>query len=176
MSDPFEPALIGSIRAQYALPAYGRHGLGHWATVIENGERLAGLTGARLDVVRLFAVFHDACRHSEGYDPGHGVRGAALARSLRGHGFSLDESGMAQLERACALHTRQLTDSDITVATCFDADRLDLPRVDITVDPARLATDAARDPKIIAWGRDRAVRGTVMPASWKRMRVSGEAP
>lgn len=173
MSDPIGPALLGLIRAQYALPPHGRHGLGHWARVLENGERLAALTAARLDVVRLFAVFHDACRLNEGLDPGHGVRGAALARSLRGRGFQLDDAGMAQLERACALHTRQVTDGDITVATCFDADRLDLPRVHITVDPRRLATAQARDPQLIAWGKKRAMGGIVSKETWARLGSRG---
>ena len=145
--------------------------MGHWARVLENGERLAALTGARLDVVRLFAVFHDACRINEGFDRGHGQRGAALARSMRGRDFHIDPAGMAQLDRACGLHTRRPTDSDITVATCFDADRLDLPRVNITVDPDRLATDQARDPVLIAWGRERAIGGLVEPETWKRLGV-----
>jgi len=64
-----------------------------------------------------------------------------------------------QLERliyACAHHTKGLTDSDPTVQTCWDADRLDLGRVGITPDPARLCTDAARDPAMIAWADQRA--------------------
>ncbi len=172
MSDPLSPDLLRRIRVQYLLPPHGRHGLGHWARVLENGERLAAITGARLDVVRLFAVFHDACRHNEGLDPGHGARGAALARHLRGRGFRIDDAGMAQLERACAHHTTRATDRDITVATCFDADRLDLPRVNITVDPRRLATKQARDSKLIAWARKRAIAGTVQPATWKRLGVN----
>ncbi len=169
--DPITPKLLRLIRDQYRLPPFGRHGLGHWARVLENGERLAGITGARRDVVRLFAVFHDACRCNEGVDHGHGGRGAALARHLRGEGFTIDDAGMAQLERACALHTKRQTDRDITVATCFDADRLDLPRVHITVDPRRLATKQALDAKLIAWGRRRAIAGSVDKATWKRMGV-----
>ncbi len=171
MKDSVHPKLLQRLRDQYTLPQFGRHGLGHWARVLENGERLASLTGARLDVVQLFAVFHDACRRNEGLDPGHGGRGAGLARKLRGTLFTLDPEGLSLLERACARHTHRQTDPDITVATCFDADRLDLPRVRISVDPRRLATEQARDPALIDWAEERAVTGRVDPGTWERFGV-----
>jgi uncharacterized protein len=40
---------------------------------------------------------------------------------------------------------------DITVLTCWDADRLDLGRVGIRPAAHRLCTDAARDPAMIEW-------------------------
>jgi uncharacterized protein len=171
MRDSIHPKLLQRLRDQYTLPPFGRHGLGHWARVLENGERLAALTGARLDVVQLFAVFHDACRYGEGMDPRHGGRGAGLARKLCGELFALDAVGLSLLERACARHTHRHSDSDITVATCFDADRLDLPRVRISVDPRRLATQAACDPALIDWAEERAVTGRVDHITWKRFGV-----
>jgi len=48
------------------------------------------------------------------------------------------------------------THHDSTVATCWDANRLDLPRCFIDVDPLRLATIKARDPKLIAWADENA--------------------
>jgi uncharacterized protein len=35
-------------------------------------------------------------------------------------------------------------DADVTVQTCWDADRLDLVRIDIQPEAERLCTDAAR--------------------------------
>lgn len=119
--------------------------------VRENGQRLAGLTGARADVVELFAYFHDACRHNNGHDPKHGARGADLARNLVGSVFDLDPEGLSLLTEACTGHTRGKTVAEITVATCWDADRLDLARVGEIPRPELLCTDAARDPVIIAW-------------------------
>src|SRR5208283_3634313 len=82
--------LIHRILEDYALPWNGTHGVGHWARVLENGLRLAETTGAKVEVVQLFAVFHDAHRVNEGVDDGHGRRGADLAAELR-HLFNLPD-------------------------------------------------------------------------------------
>lgn len=67
----------------YTLPVMGTHGVGHWARVLENGRRIGPVAGADQAVVDLFAVCHDARRINEYTDPGHGRRGAELARALR---------------------------------------------------------------------------------------------
>jgi len=152
-------AVIEAVRAQYRLEWDGIHGLAHWERVRENGLRLAGRTGARPDVVELFAYFHDACRHNNSHDPQHGARGAGLARTLAGSVFELDSEGLNLLVEACTGHTRGETVAEPTIATCWDADRLDLSRVGITPRPERLCTDAARDPEIIAWACRRSLRG-----------------
>lgn len=151
-------AVIAAVRAQYRLHWDGIHGRAHWERVRENGLRLAGRTGARTDVVELFAYFHDACRHNDSHDPEHGARGADLARGLAGSAFDLDLEGLALLVEACTGHTRGGTVAEITVATCWDADRLDLARVGTTPRPERLCTDAARDPAIIAWACGRSLQ------------------
>jgi uncharacterized protein len=153
--------LIAAIRAQYRLAWDGIHGAGHWERVRENGLRVAERSGARTDVVELFACFHDACRHNNEWDPEHGPRAAELVRRLHGTSFDLDPAGLALLVEACAGHTRGGTTAEATVGTCWDADRLDLGRVGITPEPARLCTAAARDAEILQWayrrstGRDR---------------------
>lgn len=149
------PELIRCVLKEYRLPWDGVHGIAHWARVLENGLRLASLTGARPGVVALFAVFHDSQRANEGLDPGHGRRGAELARSLRGKAFQLSDDDFALLETACVYHTDRLTAGEITVQTCWDADRLDLGRVGIVPDPKYLCTDAARDPQLLAWAHER---------------------
>ena len=58
----------------YRLNPDGVHGVGHWGRVLENGRRLAGSTRADLDVIELFAIFHDPCRLSDGKDADHGPR------------------------------------------------------------------------------------------------------
>jgi uncharacterized protein len=150
--------VIAAVRAQYRLDWDGIHGLAHWERVRENGLLLAGLTGARADVVELFSYFHDSCRHNDSHDPEHGARGAELARGLAGTVFDLDSEGLRLLVGACTGHTRGETVAEITVATCWDADRLDLGRVGTTPRPTRLCTDAARDPAIIAWAGARSLR------------------
>ncbi|WP_435019138.1 hypothetical protein TA3x_001129 [Tundrisphaera sp. TA3] len=86
MNDPLLP-ILAAVLADYELPWTGDHGVSHWARVLENGERLAAVTGADVEVVRLFAVLHDARRVNEWTDPDHGPRAARFAETLRG-GFA----------------------------------------------------------------------------------------
>ena len=51
--------LIKAIRAGFLLDWQGIHGAPHWGRVLDNGLRLAETTGARVEVVELFAFFHD---------------------------------------------------------------------------------------------------------------------
>jgi uncharacterized protein len=46
---------------------------------------------------------------------------------------------------------------DVTVQTCWDADRLDLGRVGIRPVASRLCTPAARAPDVIAWAYARSL-------------------
>jgi len=150
------PALLQEILQGYLLPLDGIHGLGHWARVLENGRRLAKVTKADLEVVELFSVFHDACRRNDEHDPKHGARGARLAHELLAGEGRLSPKRLQLLEQACQLHTRGLLEADITVQTCWDADRLDLLRVGTLPEPGLLCTDAARSHSMIAWANSRA--------------------
>jgi uncharacterized protein len=152
------PALIHAIRVQYTLPWRGIHGVTHWARVRETGLRLATHTGANAAIVELFAVLHDARRRNEGNDPGHGGRGADLAAKLRGTLIHLSDAEFSLLHAACADHTKGLIEADITIQTCWDADRLDLGRVGTVPDPARLCTTVAREPTMREWAYERSRR------------------
>ena len=168
--------LIRAILAKYSLPRHGIHGLPHWARVLENGTRLAPLTGADMQVVELFAVLHDCRRANEGEDPGHGMRAAELARSLPETVLDLDDSRLELLCFACANHTGGGTEGDPTVQTCWDADRLDLGRVGTTPDPRYLCTPAAKAPDMIRWADDRSRNGFVPPIveTWKNTKSTEE--
>lgn len=143
--------LVQAVKAQYALDWEGTHGLPHLLRVRENGLRLAETTGAKVGVVELFAFLHDSRREQDGMDPEHGPRAAEFAQSLRGTVIFLDDEDFGLLARACELHTRGLTQDDITVQTCWDADRLDLGRVGMKPRPEKLCTEAARDPSTLLW-------------------------
>jgi len=147
--------LIQAIRRQYRLSWNGLHGPMHWSRVLENGLKLASLTSAKTEVVELFAVFHDACRINDDWDENHGSRGADLAGLLRGKFFDLSDEDFTALIIACRLHTAGFTEGDITVMTCWDADRLDLGRVGIYPDKGKLCTNAAKMPEIIEWANER---------------------
>lgn len=157
-SSAITPGLLAAIFEQYTLPLLGLHGVRHWARVLEIGRRLLPLTGARADVVELFSVLHDACRHNENHDPRHGARGALLAVALCGRAFELDASGLVLLQEACARHTDGRCDADVTVQTCWDSDRLDLGRAGIRPSARKLCTMAACDPGLIAWATVRSQR------------------
>ena len=148
--------VLRAILDQYVLPLDGDHGIGHWARVLENGLRLAEFTGANVEVVRLFAILHDSQRLNESTDPDHGPRAAEFAADLRGSLIDLPDHEFRLLHRACAGHTHERTHPDITIQTCWDADRLDLGRVGVVPHPNRLCTDAARSKEVLKWADGRA--------------------
>jgi uncharacterized protein len=152
-------SLIDMIREQFALNWYGIHGITHWQRVKENSLRLAGLTQANLAVVELFAYLHDARRLSEGLDRQHGKRAAKYVTSLRGSTIDLPAGDFDRLVYACRYHSDGLTEADITVQTCWDADRLDLGRVGVRPAAEYLCTDAAKDPEVIEWAYQRSQGG-----------------
>jgi uncharacterized protein len=147
--------LVQLLRQRFTLEWRGIHGAAHWARVRLNGLQLAGTTGADTRVVELFSFLHDARRAHDGADRGHGRRAAELARELDGRLFWLGPRELDLLEWACRDHSAGLLDADVTVQTCWDADRLDLGRIGIRPEPSRLCTEAARRPEMIeaAWRR-----------------------
>lgn len=134
--------LIEHLRGQCKVDWHGLHGISHWTRVRVNGLMLARETGASQHVIELFAFFHDARRINEHADAGHGERGAELAEQLRGRYFEATPAEMSLLRYACTHHSDGLITGDITVLTCWDADRLDLGRGGIIANA--LCTDAAK--------------------------------
>lgn len=150
------PELFGFIRSRFRLGFNSLHGYGHWLRVCENGLRLASLNGADRRTVVLFSFIHDIARENEGYDFEHGPRAASILRSeIQGRYLELDEDDLDRLAEAVAGHTNGHCLADLTVQTCWDADRLDLGRAGIFPDPDQLCTAAARDPEIILWAYER---------------------
>ena len=114
-----------------------------------NGLRLARENGANLQVVELFAFLHDARRQDDGRDRAHGQRAAELVAELDGRFFELSSSERLLLETACREHSDGGLRADVTVQTCWDADRLDLGRIGIRPAPERLCTPQARRREFI---------------------------
>lgn len=138
-------ALWRIVAAPFALHTTSLHGPPHWRRVERNGILLASRTGANVDVVRLFALFHDSRRMNDGWDPGHGARGAEFAAALRDEFRQLPDADFGILEYACIWHTDGVRHDDATIATCWDADRLDLGRVCVVPDPKRMCTEFGRE-------------------------------
>lgn len=155
--------LLDELRQGFALPLDGIHGEAHWARVCETGLRLAGLTGADAQIVELFAYLHDSKRADDGWDREHGQRAAELVRRLsRGARLDLPEGKLELLAYACTHHSEGLTEADVTVQTCWDADRLDLGRIGICPDVRRLCTAEAKDDPIVEWAFRRSLAGRAM--------------
>jgi len=139
--------LLAEVRARSTGIGSHIHGELHWRTVGANGLWLAEpLGGADTFVIFLFALLHDSMRENDSVDPGHGPRAAAFAVELNAEGLLGTTPGQLEtLRYACFEHTNGLVSSDPTVGACWDADRLDLPRVGIHPDPARFSTPRAHE-------------------------------
>jgi uncharacterized protein len=123
----------------------GIHGQGHWLRVERNGLFLAEKEGADPIIVSLFALFHDSRRINDATDPEHGKRGAQLALALFADDLlPVSQDQLEVLVFACEGHTDTLYSGDITVGSCWDADRLDLTRIGLSPDSRYLNTATAK--------------------------------
>ena len=118
------------------------HGIEHWEAVHKNALFLGMQPGVDLLVVRLFSYIHDCKREDDGYDEHHGARAAHFVQELadNGHLSELTTDQIAKLVEACHYHNLGAVSDDQTVGACFDADRLDLLRSEVTIVP---------DPKLM---------------------------
>ena len=134
------------VKEQFTLGDESPHGVGHWRRVEEIGLYLSRETLADVQVVTLFAFLHDSRRQNEDHDPEHGPRAAQYVRQLSLEGLlPLQQEQLNQLVFACQHHSNpKIKTSDPTIQTCWDSDRLDLWRLDITPDPAFLNTEIAK--------------------------------
>lgn len=134
------PALQAHILSHRFFESH-MHGPAHWKQVERNGLLLATETGADTIVVRLFALFHDSKRKHDGIDIAHGARGAEFAEEcFDEHRLDITQEQFDKLYHACKFHTTEHQSGDATIDTCYDADRLDLGRVGIVLDPDKMAT------------------------------------
>lgn len=124
---------------------YSIHGSDHWKRVERNALILASRTGAKIHVVRLFAIFHDCQRLHDGWDPDHGKRGAEYAATLRGKVFNVPDEDFNLFHYACLWHTDAKHHDDPTIGTCWDADRLDLGRAGNIPNPDYMSTDFGKE-------------------------------
>lgn len=123
------------------------HGLDHWFRVWKNAQLLTGMEpSADLEVVALYALFHDSMRLNDGADPEHGYRGFKLWERfylMRNLGQWVSDRQTELLLEACTEHSSGRTSTDPTIAVCWDSDRLDLHRKGIWPDARLLSTQDA---------------------------------
>ena len=124
---------------------YSIHGPEHWARVERNGLYVAQKTEANKTIVQLFAVFHDCMRWNDAVDPGHGHRGAEYAVQIKDELINIPPDDFDKFYYACEWHTDKRTTDDVTVAACWDADRLDIGRVGYILDPQFMNSKPAQE-------------------------------
>jgi len=124
----------------------GLHGINHWRRVCDVGMKLAKLNNADSLVIKHFAFLHDIAREDDFLDKEHGRRSAKFITNNKEVFNELDSHQLAQLIEAVKNHNSDgYKSDDITIQTCLDADRLDLPRVGVWVDADYLQTKEAKD-------------------------------
>lgn len=140
------PTLLASITKQFQLPLASIHGLSHWRRVEALGRHLAAPIKADITVVMYFAYLHDSQRINEEHDPNHGERAAVYCKQLmKQQLLTLNANQLKQLLIACKIHSdNRAKTQGVTVATCLDADRLDLIRLGFKPFSGYLFSDEAK--------------------------------
>ncbi len=141
--------LLNHLLGQFPLGKSTIHGEDHWMRVLYNGRLLAKETAANLNVVELFAIFHDCQRDNDDYDLEHGRRAAEFVNDIKDSWLNINEKETELLIEACKYHSDGFIEADITVQTCWDSDRLDLGRVGIKPLADKLCTKAAKKNEVI---------------------------
>ncbi|WP_051347253.1 HD domain-containing protein [Thiomicrorhabdus chilensis] len=131
------------IKAQAKFYTSPIHGIAHWQRVENYGLYLADFSNADKVVVSYFAYLHDLQRENENKDPEHGLRAAQFI-DKHADQIDLSESQLSTLIYACQHHTKGRETNCATVATCWDADRLDLTRLGIEPNENYLLTTEAK--------------------------------
>ncbi len=143
--------LINLIINQFKLDINTVHGIKHWRRVREIGNYLAKETKADIEVINFFAFLHDSKRENESDDLWHGKRASVFIKELYNKKlFHISKSQLDRLLFACEYHNNSnIKSKDITIQTCWDADRLDLWRVGIMPHKHFLNTDFAKQDEVI---------------------------
>lgn len=131
------------------------HDPNHWERVESFGHKIAIVNGADKKVISLFAYLHDARRENDDHDPAHGERAVILLDELIEEGLiTLSDTQYDQLSKALSVHNKDYAKSeDITVQTCWDADRLDLWRCGFIPNPDLMYTEYGKSKEMIEYAK-----------------------
>jgi uncharacterized protein len=156
--------VISSILNGYHLDFInGVHSIRHWLRVMENGLTIASMNGASKKIIIAFSLFHDCRRHSESFDPLHGERASEYILKFKSS-LGLSEHELDLVTYAIKHHSDGRTSKDIHIGTCWDADRLDLMRIDTYPSKDFLSTDVAKEAGLIVFCNTKAVKDDI--PSW----------
>lgn len=135
--------LLQKIINEFRIDINGIHGIKHWGRVCNHARTIAKINGADLKVVTLFAFLHDSQRENEYRDPEHGLRACYFFKNNLQY-FVTNIVQYHQLTTALTKHSDGRMSDEITIQTCWDADRLDLVRLGIHPDPRLLSKEAVQ--------------------------------
>lgn len=135
--------LVEKVIAEAKLANSSIHGVSHWQTVERNGTYLCNFNSADIEVVQLFALFHDSKRENDHRDLEHGPRAELYLREIESL-VPLKPNQFENLCIACRTHTVGEVAENETIATCWDSDRLDIGRVGIKPNENFLSTVEAK--------------------------------
>ena len=144
---------------EFALLSYpgnvqGPHGPLHWFRVIQLGLYLSKQTGADARTVYLFGIFHDMKRSNDNHDPFHGARSIkTLLKEVDLKKIGLLSAHIELLFDAIRFHSMGTIHSDITIATCWDADRLDLIRFSKEIESDYLSLSFSKSKQTLAYAK-----------------------
>lgn len=132
------------------------HCLDHFQRVEKLGHMIADNNQADKEVISLFAYLHDARRENDLADIGHGRRAALLLDELIAADIiSITDKQYDQLKIALSCHELGHAKSDdLTIQTCWDADRLDLWRDGITPNPDLMFTKFGKSEEMINFAKE----------------------
>lgn len=134
--------IIELAKNEFIMEDHNIHGFDHWEEVEKNGIMLSDQNGVDLVIVRLFAHIHDCKRQDDFMDPEHGERAAEFVLQLKEKGelTFLNDEQINTLWFACENHNKGFTSNNITIGTCFDADRIELIRCGMVPKPNLMST------------------------------------
>lgn len=130
------------------------HGFSHLRRVAAVAGRIAAAAGEDIESAVVAGFLHDCARRHDGGGVDHAHDSAALTRKLLARFYPHLDA--VRLCDAIARHADGETTEDMLAACVWDADRLELRRLGIEVDPDLLSTEIAR--RLIRISRCRVAR------------------
>lgn len=139
----FDPAWF---QQKLQIPIDSIHGYNHWKNVEKIGHYIADRNGADKKIISAFAFLHDIGKTVQFAEPGHGEKSVKIIKEIfKKEYLELNDEQYVKLLEAVSKHDKSDAKSDdITIQTCWDADRLDLPRVYILPDKNLLYTEVGK--------------------------------
>lgn len=131
-------------------------GIDHISRVIENGIILSEINGSNLNVIIVYAFFHNIKKKNNEQDIGHAERSANFLRHYESE-LNLTEEEFDTVYDACKDHSDILFNENKDIADCWDADRLDIMRKGLYPNKEKLNSIAAKNPGIITWAMKRSM-------------------